>query len=70
MTVRLGEMYLNLAESWLQRGQQQQAMICLERVVRAFPGTRQADAAQFRLAQLRGLPTQRAGFHDSIAPKN
>ena len=70
MTVRLGEMYLNLAESWLQRGQQQQAMICLERVVRAFPGTRQADAAQFRLAQLRGLPTQRAGFHDAIAPKN
>jgi len=70
MAVRLGEMYMNLAESWVQKGQQQQAMLCLERVVRTFPGTRQAEAAQFRLAQLKGLPTQRAGFHDPLAPKN
>ena len=55
MAVRLGEMYMNLAESWVQKGQQQQAMLCLERVVRTFPGTRQAEAAQFRLAQLKGL---------------
>ena len=69
MAVRLGDMYMNLAESWLLKGQPQQAMLCLERVVRAFPGTRQAEAAQFRLAQLQGLPTQRAGFHDPVAPK-
>jgi thioredoxin-like negative regulator of GroEL len=59
MAVRLGEMYLGLAETWMQKGQPQQAMLCLERVMRTFPGSRQAEAAQFRLSQLQGLPTQR-----------
>jgi thioredoxin-like negative regulator of GroEL len=62
MSGRLGEMYLGLAESWLQKGQPQQATLCLERVIRTFPGTRHAEAAQFRLAQLKGLPTQRSAF--------
>jgi len=62
MSARLGEMYLGLAESWLQKGQPQQAMLCLERVVRTFPGTRHAEAAQYRLAHLQELPTQRSAF--------
>jgi thioredoxin-related protein len=66
MSVRLGEMYLGLAETWLQKSQPQQAMLCLERVIRTFPGTRQAEAAQYRLAQLQGLPTQRTGFKPKI----
>jgi uncharacterized protein YyaL (SSP411 family) len=62
MAVRLGEMYLSLAETWVQKGQPQQAMLCLERLIRTFPGSRQAEAAQFRLNQLQGMPTQRAGY--------
>jgi TolA-binding protein len=62
MAVRLGEMYLSLAETWVQKGQPQQAMLCLERLIRTFPGSRQAEAAQLRLNQLQGMPTQRAGY--------
>ena len=62
MSTRLGDMYIALAESWLQKSQPQQAMLCLDRVIRTFPGTRQAEAAQYRLAQLQGLPTQRPAF--------
>jgi TolA-binding protein len=62
LTARLGDMYLSLAETWLQKNQPQQAMLCLQRVIRTFPGTRQAEQAQYRLSQLQGLPTQPAGF--------
>jgi thioredoxin-related protein len=62
MSTRLGDMYISLAESWLQKGQPQQAMLCLERVIRTFPGSRQAETAQYRLAQLQGLPTQQSAF--------
>jgi thioredoxin-like negative regulator of GroEL len=62
MTARLGDMYLGLADTWLQKGQPQQAMLCLERVVRNFPNTRHAEMAQYRLNQLQGVPTQPAGF--------
>jgi tetratricopeptide (TPR) repeat protein len=62
MSTRLGDMYLGLADTWLQKGQMQQAMLILERVVRNFPNTRQAEAAHLRLSQLQGLPTQPAGF--------
>jgi thioredoxin-related protein len=61
MAVRLGEMQISLAETWVQKGQAQQAMLCLEKVVRMFPGSRQAEAAQYRLAQLQGLPPQKSG---------
>jgi thioredoxin-related protein len=69
MSVRLGEMYLGLAETWLQKGQPQQAMLCLERVIRTFPGSRQAEAAQYRLTQLQGLPAHRTGFENAFPPK-
>ncbi|HYV38379.1 MAG TPA: thioredoxin family protein [Gemmataceae bacterium] len=62
MTTRLADMYLSLAETWLQKGQPQQAMLCLERVILTFPGTRQADAARARMLQLQGLPSQQTGF--------
>jgi uncharacterized protein YyaL (SSP411 family) len=62
LTDRLGLLYLSLAETWLKRGQPQEAAICLERVMQAFPGTRQAEVAQTRLAQLQGQPTRRADF--------
>jgi thioredoxin-related protein len=59
---RLGGMYLALAETWLKKGQPQQAILCLERVVQAFPGSRQAELALVRLAQVRGEPTRQAEF--------
>ena len=61
LTGRLGEMYLSLADTWLQKGQPQQAMLCLDRVIRTLPGTRQAETAQLRMAQLQGLPAHQAG---------
>jgi thioredoxin-like negative regulator of GroEL len=51
---RLGTLYLALADAWLKRGQPQQAVYYLERVVQAFPNSRQAETAQARLAQLQG----------------
>lgn len=62
LTERLGGLYLAMAETWLKKGQPQQAILCLERVLQAFPGTRQAEAAQTRLAQLNGQPTRPAEF--------
>jgi thioredoxin-related protein len=56
---QLGAMYLALAESCLRKGQPQQAIVWLERVVQALPNTRQADAAQMRLAQIQGQPATR-----------
>jgi thioredoxin-related protein len=56
---QLGELYLSLADNWLRRGQPQQAALCLERVLQTLPGTRHAEVAQLRLAQIQGQPTQR-----------
>jgi hypothetical protein len=62
LTDRLSGLYLSLADTWIRKGQAQQAQLCLERVVQAFPGSRQAEAAQIRLSQLQGQPTQRAEY--------
>jgi thioredoxin-like negative regulator of GroEL len=53
---RLGGMYLNLAESYLKKGQPQQAIYYLERIVQLFPNSKQAETAQAKLAILQGLP--------------
>jgi tetratricopeptide (TPR) repeat protein len=53
---RLATLYLSLADAWLKRGQPQQAVYYLERVVQAFPNSRHAETAQARLAQLQGQP--------------
>jgi tetratricopeptide (TPR) repeat protein len=54
MGERLSLLYLTLAETWLKKGQPQQAIFYLERVVQTFPNTRNADIAQVRLAQIQG----------------
>ena len=48
----------NLADPWLTRGQPQQGVFYLERVVKTFPGTRQAEVAQVKLARLQGPSTR------------
>jgi len=62
LTDRLSGLYLSLAETWIRKGQPQQAQVCLERVIQTFPGSRQAEAAQIRLNQLQGQPTQQAEY--------
>jgi len=59
---RLGMLYLSLAETWIKKGQTKEAVVCYERVIQTFPGTRQADTAQQRLAQLQGQPTRQTNF--------
>ena len=61
-TERVSVLYLSLAETLLKKGQAQQATIYLERVIQTFPGTRQAEAAQVRLAQIQGQPAQTVDF--------
>jgi thioredoxin-related protein len=55
---RLCDLYVSLAEAWLKKGQPQQAVFYLERVVQAFPNSSQAQAAQARLAQIQGPPSR------------
>jgi thioredoxin-like negative regulator of GroEL len=63
LTQRTGEMYLALAEAWAKRGQAAQAQQCLDKVMQSAPGTRYADLAQVRLAQLQGTAaTQQAEY--------
>jgi thioredoxin-like negative regulator of GroEL len=62
LTEQLGSMYLALAETWLRKNQPQQAAVCLERVLRTFPGSRQAEVAQIRLSQIQGQPTRPVEF--------
>jgi thioredoxin-related protein len=59
---QLGGMYLALAESWLRKGQPQQAAVILERVVQTFPGSRQAEIAQVRLSQITAQPARPVDF--------
>jgi thioredoxin-related protein len=51
---RLCLLYLTLADTWLKKGQPQQATFYLERVVQMFPNTRHAEIAQIRLSQIQG----------------
>jgi thioredoxin-like negative regulator of GroEL len=65
LSERLGTLYLALAESWLKKGKPQEAVLCLERVVKTFPSTRQAEIAQARLAQIQGKALQQqANYED------
>jgi hypothetical protein len=54
LSERMSVLYLTLAEGWLKKGQPQQAVFYLERVVQSFPNSRQAEVAQVRLAQIQG----------------
>ena len=53
---RLAGLYLNLAEAWISQGRPQQGAFYLEKVMVTFPGSRHAEAAQARLAQVQGPP--------------
>jgi hypothetical protein len=55
---RLSLLYLSMAENWLRKGQPQQAVFYLERVVQTFPNSRHAELAQVRLAQIQGAPVR------------
>jgi hypothetical protein len=56
--------HLTLGETCLQDGQPHQAVLYLEKVVQAFPGSRQAELAQQRLLQFQGQPTRPIDFKD------
>jgi len=56
MSDRLGVLYLALADTCVKKGQPQQAVHYLERVVQNFPASRHAEAAQVRLSQIQGQP--------------
>jgi thioredoxin-like negative regulator of GroEL len=53
---RLSVLYLALADTWLRKGQPQQAIHYLERVILMFPGSRYAEMAKIRMMRLRGAP--------------
>ena len=57
---RLSVLYLSMAETWLKKGQPQQAVFYLERVVQTFPSSRHAELAQVRLTQIQGAPPRNA----------
>jgi TolA-binding protein len=56
---RLCILYLSLADTWLKKGQPQQAIYYLERIQKMYPGTRHAELAQVRLTRLRGAPEKK-----------
>ncbi len=56
LSERLGSLYLSLADACAAKGQNQQAMGYLERVLQAAPGTRSAESAKARLAQVSAKP--------------
>jgi thioredoxin-like negative regulator of GroEL len=62
LTNRLSSLYLSLAETWIKKGQPQQAAQYLDRVIKSFPGTRDAETAQVRLANIQGRSTWQAEF--------
>jgi thioredoxin-related protein len=60
---RMGVMYLTLAESWLKKGEMVEAKLCLEKVLRAAPGSPQAVQAQVHMSKLQsGSATLPADF--------
>ncbi len=58
MQEKLTQALLQLAETNLAAGEPQQAVACLEQVVRVSPNSRHAEIAQTRMAQLQGQPSQ------------
>jgi thioredoxin-related protein/outer membrane protein assembly factor BamD (BamD/ComL family) len=59
LTIRLGTLYLSLAESYTNKGKPEQAVHYLERVVTMFPGSRQAEIARVKLTRLKDMPTEK-----------
>ena len=53
LTDQLGGMYMDMAEAFILKNEQQKATLCLEWIVQARPGTPQAEAAKARLTQIK-----------------
>lgn len=53
MNEKTAAMYLALADSWKKKGQDREAIACLEKVAQLSPNSRQAEIAQAQLAALR-----------------
>ena len=68
MSDRLGGLQLALADALLKKGQPQRAEVYLQRVIQAFPGSRQAESAQIRLGQLQGTPTRKMDIQSAGPP--
>ena len=56
LTDRLCVLYLAQADAWLKKGQPEQAISYLERLVKLYPTSRHAEAARGKLSRLRGAP--------------
>lgn len=54
---RYGMVYLAMAEMQMEKGNPQQAVYYLRRIIQAYPETPQAELAQVRLSQLEGPPS-------------
>ena len=61
---RTANLYLTLAETWMQKGQKKEAIACYEKVTRLAPTSRPAETAQARLTSLQSgkVPAMTAGF--------
>ncbi len=57
MNDRTAAMYMALAESWAAKGQTNEAVGCLKKVMALCPNTRHADVAQAELTKLQGRTT-------------
>ena len=61
---RTANLYLTLAETWMQKGQTKDAIACYEKVTRLAPRSRPAETAQARLTSLQSgkIPAMTTGF--------
>jgi thioredoxin-related protein len=64
MNDRTAAMYATLAESWMKKGQDKEALACLEKVMKLAPNSRHAEVAQVQLTKIQGrtTPAVPAGF--------
>jgi thioredoxin-related protein len=63
MNEKTASLYLTLAESWLKKGQEKEAIACLEKVTKLCPNTRQAEIAQGKMTAIRAAnPATVTGF--------
>jgi thioredoxin-related protein len=61
LSERLCVLYLALADSWLKKGQPQQAIYYLQRIIANHPNTAYAQAARSRLSRLQGPQAAKKG---------
>jgi thioredoxin-related protein len=69
LTERLCNFYLIMSETRAKRGETREAIAYLERIIKGFPGTRQCENAQTRLAVLTARQTMQATFSKESAEK-